>query len=115
MNHRPPEIGEAIYKMEALVDDRFSTDKSGQLQIFRVMCRAVEPYSLIGLVPGPGRFTVFVGILGDYMGMISVPADTSSFPDKDIFHWGHVIVLDRLGPTRLSFRNALEKMAGRRA
>lgn len=112
MNHRPPEIGEGVYKMEALVDDRFSTDGSEQLQVFRTMCCAVKPYSLIGLVPGPGRFAAFVGILGDYMGMISVPADTSNFPNKEMLHWGHVIVLGKRGPTSLSFRKALEKMVG---
>jgi hypothetical protein len=111
MNHRPPEIA-AIHEMEALVDDRFSTDTSNQLRIFREMCVAAEPYSLIGLVPGPGRFAAFVGILGDYMGMISVPADTTDFPNTDMFHWGHVVVLNRQGVTRLSFRKALESLLG---
>jgi hypothetical protein len=110
MNFRPPEIGAAIYAMEALVDDRFSTDESDQLQVFRAMCRAAEPHSLVGLVPGPRRFAVFVGVLGDYMGMISVPADTSNLPNRELFHWGHVVVLDRQGPMRLSFMRALEKM-----
>jgi hypothetical protein len=112
MNHRPPDLGEAIYEMEARVDDRLSTDMGEQLQVFRSMCRAVEPYSLIGLVPGPGRFAAYVGILGDYMGMISVLADVSTFPNHDTFRWGHVIVLNKQGPTRLSFRSALEKMVG---
>jgi len=109
MNCRPPEIGEAIFGMEASVDDRFSTDKSEQLRIFRAMCWVVRPHSLIGLVPGPGRFAAFVGILGDYIGMISVPGDVGSFPNKDQFHWGHVIVLDEREPRGLSFREALER------
>jgi hypothetical protein len=112
MNNRPPDLGEAIYEMEALVDDRFSTNKSEQLQVLRAMCCAAEPYSLIGLVPGPNRLAAFVGVLGDYMGMISVPADTSDFPNQDMFHWGHVIVFEREGSTRISFRNALERMVG---
>jgi hypothetical protein len=112
MNHRPTELGEAIYKMEALVDDRFSTDVSENLQVFRAICQATRPSSLIGLVPGPARFGVFVGVLGDYMGMISVPANTIGFPNEGVFRWGHVIVLDKKqGATRLSFRETLEKLA----
>jgi hypothetical protein len=112
MNHRPPEIGEAIYQMEALADDRFSTNESEELQIFRAICSAAGPRSLVGLVPGPGRLNVFVGILGDYVGMISVPADTAGFPNRELFHWGHVILLERGGPMRFSFMDALEQVAG---
>jgi hypothetical protein len=111
MNHRPPDIDE-IRSMEALVDDRFSGTQSDQLQRFRAMCKAAEPNSLVGLVPGHDRFTVFVGILGDYVGLINVPATTAGFPNEGAFRWGHVLVPQKgSGLSRFSFEDALLKLA----
>jgi hypothetical protein len=112
MNHTLPLLGDEIHQMGALVDDRFSTENGKQLRVFRSICGAVKPYSLIGLVPDSKRLTKFVGILGDYMGMISVPTDTRKFPNENMLHWGHVIVFSKPEISRLSFRNAMEKMIG---
>lgn len=111
MNQRPPDIDD-IRTMEALVDDRFSGAPSDELKTFRVMCRAAEPHSLVALVPGPDRFSVFVGLLGDYVGMINVPATTSGFPNDGPFRWGHVMVPQKGNCLRrISFQDALVELA----
>jgi len=50
MNSRGTET-EVPPGMEALVDDRFSTDQSEQFRVFRALCKAAEPHSVVGLVP----------------------------------------------------------------
>jgi hypothetical protein len=44
-------------------------------------------------MPSSTALSVVVGVLGDYMGMIGVPADTSEFPNKDQFRWGQFYLL----------------------
>jgi hypothetical protein len=113
MNYNPANINiDEIRGLEALGDDRFSDTQSEQLQLFRVMCKAAEPNSLVALLPGPDRFAAFVGILGDYVGMINVPATTAGFPNEGAFRGGHVMVPQKgSGLARLSFQDALMKLA----
>ena len=45
------------------------------------------------LMPGPDCFGTGVGILGQYLGMIIVPAKTDSFPNDGDYAWGHVVAI----------------------
>ena len=111
MNHRPTEVGDAIYTMEARVDHRFREPESDNDKILRAMCAIVAPHSIVALMPTSGTLAVAVGVLGDYMGMISVPADTSTFPNKDEFRWGQFFILTKPVPIRDSIWKLLEKMS----
>lgn len=110
MNTDPKEMGDEIYDIETLVDNRFSDDKNEQLQIFRALCKAVGGCSIVGLVPTSKTLSVFVGVLGYYMGMVNVPANTDSFPNEEEFDLGHVICPQNGMLIRTSFRRALQKL-----
>ena len=45
------------------------------------------------LMPGPEFLSVAVGILGRYLAMVTVPADTNAFPNSGELTWGHIILL----------------------
>ena len=71
------------------------TDPDSELLWLRMFCSAVKG-SVIVLMPGEGCFGVAVGILGQYLAMVNVPADTESFPNHGDYAWGHVIaVMDK--------------------
>ncbi len=93
---------------EARVDDRFSESTSEDVQIFRTLCGTSEPYSIVGFAHSNDRFGVFVGILGEYIGTIHVPAAMEGFPKHGEHQMGHVIQLQRPGFTRSSMKQALE-------
>ena len=94
--------------VDARVDDRFSESTVEDVQSFRVLCKASEPYSILGFAHSNDRFGVFVGILGEYIGTIHVPAVTEAFPKDGEHQMGHVIQLQRPGFTRVSMKQALE-------
>jgi hypothetical protein len=51
-----------------------------------------------------------VGVLGDYLAMVNVPADTSGFPNEGSSRWGQVILLNKPQSTRVSVWRMLEEM-----
>ena len=56
----------------------------------RTFCSTVRG-SVVVLMPGKDCFGVAVGILGQYLAMVNVPANTDSFPNEGIFAWGNVV------------------------
>jgi hypothetical protein len=96
--------------IEARVDDRFSESVNADLQIFRMICRASEPYSIVGFAHSNNRFGVFVGILGDYIGLIHVPAAMEGFPKDGDHQMGHVIQLKNPEITCGSMKKTLESI-----
>jgi hypothetical protein len=92
MNYDPSNPN-ACEGVEARVDDRFSESANEDLQIFRTICRASEPYSIVGFAHSNNRFGAFVGILGDYIGLIHVPAAMECFPKGGEHQMGHMIQL----------------------
>ena len=111
MNHRPNEVGDAIYTMEARVDHRFREPETDNDKILRAMCAIVAPHSIVALMPTSKTLAVAVGVLGDYVGMISVPADTLSFPNSEEFRWGQFFILTKPIPIRDSIWKLLERMS----
>lgn len=77
-------------------------------KIFRALCKASEPYSIVGFAHSDDRFGAFVGILGEYIGTIHVPAVMEAFPMDGEHQMGHVIQLQRPGFARVSMKQALE-------
>ena len=56
----------------------------------RTFCSTVRG-SVVVLMPGKDCFGVAVGILGQYLAMVNVPANADSFQNEGIFAWGHVV------------------------
>jgi hypothetical protein len=94
--------------VEARIDDRFNESPNAEVQIFRALCKASEPYSIVGFAHSNNRFGIFVGVLGDYIGTIHVPAVMEGFPTHGEHQMGHLIQLQRPGFTRVSMKRALE-------
>lgn len=111
MNNRPNELDPKRNPLSARVDSRFSKTDEEPLEVFRLLCKRVaQPSSIVGLVPGKSNFGVFVGILGNYIGTINVPADTGSFPNTGNYELGHIICPQGGNLVRVSFKRALEKL-----
>ena len=110
MNSRPDELGPNEPPQFALVDSRFMKTDEESLQLFRLLCELVMPSSLVGFVPSSHSLSVFVGILGNYVGTITVPANSRYIPNKDEFEWGHVICLQKGELVRMSFKSILEEL-----
>lgn len=94
--------------VEARIDDRFNGNPCEQVQIFRALCKASEPYSMVGFAHSSDRFGIFVGILGEYIGTIHVPASMKCFPIDGDHTMGHIIQLQKPGLARFSMKHALD-------
>lgn len=81
-----------------------------RLQMIRGLCDSTKG-SIVMLIPSRTSLTVAVGILGKYVGMLDVDADTKPFPNSGTFNWGHVVVLTQGRVKRCSFAALLEKVA----
>ena len=111
MNHRPNEMGEALTAIESRYDLRFREPETDNDHIRRTIVTGFGARSVVALIPDSRSLSVVVGILGSYLGMLNVPADTRGFPNMDDFRWGHFIVLDKPLPIADSIWKLLNKMA----
>jgi len=71
------------------------------------------PHSVIALIPNSRSLSVVVGVLGDYIGMLSVPADTETFPNTGEYRQGQFFVLKKPIAIRDSIWNLREQMLKR--
>ena len=78
------------------------------LQIIRLFCSAVRG-SVVILMPGPEFLSVAVGILGRYLAMVTVPADTNAFPNSGKLNGGHIMVLSDKRLYRTSVADGLSQ------
>lgn len=113
MNHRPTEMGDLLKTIEAQYDDRFLEPTSDNQKILRAMMTGFGPHSVIALIPNSRSLSVVVGVLGDYIGMLSVPADTKTFPNYGEYRQGQFFVLKRPIAIRDSIWNLSEQMIKR--
>lgn len=87
--------------------------ENGQDEFFRIqewICESILG-SVVVLAPTSTSLRVFVGVLGMYLGMVNVPADTSCFPRTGDFALGHACILSNGNVLRWSFRRLLERLA----
>ena len=116
MNCLPLTFGEELFNIQVLADSRFSEPGSTQLKVFRKICEISKPASVIGLVPSTGFLAIFVGILGEYIGMLNIPTNTSKFPNEGDYDWGHFIRFNRkTSAVRTSFRTQVLPFADPRS
>jgi hypothetical protein len=113
MNQRPTEMGDVLKTIEAQYDDRFLEPDSINQKIFRMMMTGFGPHSAIALIPNSRSLSVVVSVLGDYIGMLSVPADTKTFPNTGEYRQGQFFVLKKPIATRDSIWNLNQRMLAR--
>ena len=66
-----------------------------RLRCIRDFCGKLKG-SVILLIPSEQNLVISVGILGKYLAMINVPADTTTFPNENDYEWGQVLaVIDK--------------------
>ena len=87
------------------------SESDWQLLVLRQFCSEIEG-SVIVLLPGPNFFQVTVGILGQFLGTINVPANTSLFPNEGDYHWGHAISVVKGKVERRSWLDCMQRWVG---
>ena len=81
------------------------------LACLRSFCSRVKG-SVVILMPGHNCFGVAVGILGQYVGMVNVPAITTTFPNQGQYRLGHVLAVIGKTLKRCSWADGLNQWAG---
>ena len=91
--------------------DEPPTETEWRRRVLRCFCSGLEG-SVVVLLPGSDFFHVTVGILGQFLASVSVPADTRSFPNEGNFHWGHAISVVGSTIERRSWLSCMQQWAG---
>lgn len=81
----------------------------GDFQMYKLIVQ-LSGCSCVLLLPGKGCFGVIVGVLGEFMGMINIPADTTGFPNEGEYDLGHCVFLQDGSMKRMSFRHVVSKL-----
>ncbi len=88
---------------------------SDNQKIFRAIASGFGPHSVIALIPDSSGLAVVVGVLGDYVGTLRVPADTRTFPNSGEYRQGQFFLLKKPVPicdSTLSLRLQMLRWAG---
>lgn len=85
---------------------------SEQYALDKLFCEIVRG-SCIYFVPGPKNLGIIVGVLGQYVATLNVPADTRDFPFTELNDLGHAVVIESGQAKRISYRE-LAKMVHER-
>ena len=75
------------------VDHCYRETDNVDLRVIREFCSRRQG-SVVILMPGYDCFTVALGILGGFVAMVSVPANTESFPRYGVFDMGPVLAIE---------------------
>ena len=93
LSREPGELG--LNHLTLTVDNYLHeapSDLDSRLLWLRIFCSSVRG-SVIVLTPGPNCLGIALGILGQYLAMVTVPANTESFPNAGDYAWGHVLAV----------------------
>ena len=93
-------------------EDWLRGDDNPDLEVYRLLSQAYGDATVVGLVPTRSSVTVFVGVLGLYVGLIDAPAHTTGFPLRGTHDLGHVMVLREGKIERQSLRDAARMLYG---
>ena len=88
--------------------DEVPANRGSRILCIRTFCSSVKG-SVVLLVPGKDYLVVAVGILGQYLALVNVPARTESFPNEGAFTWGHVIEVVDKKLNRFSWTDGLAR------
>ena len=86
-------------------------DSDPALVCLRSFCSRLKG-SVVVLMPGHNCFGVAVGILGQYVGMVKVPANTTPFPNQGQYRLGHVLAVIGKTLKRCSWADGFIQWAG---
>ena len=84
------------------------SDPGSEIRWFRTFCPSVKG-SVVILMPGHGCLRVAVGLLGQYLGMVNVPARTELFPNGGDPLEGHVMAIVDKKLRRCSLKSVLQQ------
>ena len=87
------------------------SDPDSEILWLRKFCSSVKG-SVVVLMPGPNCFAVAVGLLGQYLAMVNVPARTESFPNEGPYAWGHLLTIADKKLKRCSWMEGLRQWVG---
>jgi len=87
-------------------------DETQEIKLYKHICKAVGNHSCVGIIPSNKYLTFFVGILGGYIGLIRVEADTREFPNEKKYWWGHFMCPQSGQLGRISYHRLMEKVVG---
>ena len=108
MSHE--EIRRDMPEIQAQAHCIYTEDDTKEVKLYKKVCEAVGDHSCIGIVPSDNYLTFFTGILGGYVGMIKVDANTTGFPNEGEYYWGHFISPQNGQLNRASYRRLLQKL-----
>ena len=75
----------------------------------RLVCEKVKGCCVVFCL-SPSSLCMYCGVLGTYLGMLNVPADTSNFPRFDEHDMGHAIIISNSNVLRWSHRRLLQRI-----
>jgi hypothetical protein len=79
-----------------------------EFQAQEFLCKFVNGSCVLAM-PGPRNVGFTVGVLGQFVGMLNVPANTRNFPTDADYDLGHAVVLQKGRVFRMSYRALLIK------
>lgn len=80
---------------------------SRQKEMDSFFCQLIKGSCII-VIPGLENVSFIVGILGNWVGTLSIPAVTDSFPMDGEFDLGHVVALQDGQMSRISYRQLVQ-------
>lgn len=91
---------------QSKLKDEFQNTEFG---LQEAICQLIKGGCIV-FCPGPQNLGVFGGVLGTYLGMLNIPADTSNFPRFDDHDLGHAIIVSNGNVLRWSYRRLIARM-----
>lgn len=85
---------------------------SEQYELDKILCTTVRG-SCIYFIPGPKNLGVIVGVLGQHVATLNIPANTDEFPFTKLNDLGHAILIESNQTKRISYRQFAEIAYGR--
>lgn len=91
--------------------DRFTPAADDDHLIMKLLITQRQESKIL-LIPGYDCFGIAVGILGDFMGFMNIPAAGHNLRNSGDYDLGHVITITKGKVVRQSYRSAVEQLSG---
>ena len=119
MNRKAQDLTEAeLASVRTRLFTWYNTDhadaaQAEEFEVQKQICSAIKG-SLLVFMTGPENLAFFGGVLGQYLGMMNVPADTTDFPRTENYDMGFAIIVANgklmTGSYRTLIRRLVESM-----
>ncbi|HEY1084060.1 MAG TPA: hypothetical protein VGE29_17485 [Prosthecobacter sp.] len=81
-----------------------------RINIIRTIIETLDDAAIILFTPYHDALGITVGILGNFIGDLQVPAKTDTFPLTGDYDLGHFVIIQNRKLTRMSFRSFLQNL-----